>query len=105
MNARRVGVGNGEGAKEPAAVCCERLVAYQVHGVQQEVLHHAVPRAGAVVAVTKQMGMRVARSNSMGVSVLRARNVDHALRIWSSPSNAGAHSAMRNGLRLSTVPA
>lgn len=50
MNARRVGVGTGEGAKEPAAARCERLVAYQVHGVQQEVLHHAVPRAGVVVA-------------------------------------------------------
>ena len=50
MNARRVSVGTGEGAKGPAAACCERLVAYQVHGVQQEVLHHAVPRAGAVVA-------------------------------------------------------
>ena len=48
---------------------------------------------------------RVARSNSMGVSVLRARNVDHALRIWSSSSNAGAHGAVRNGLRLSTASA
>lgn len=99
MNAQRVSVGTGEGAKEPAAACCERLVAYQVHGVQQEVLHHAVPR------VTKQMGMRGSSARSMGVLVLRARNVDHALRIWSFPSNAGAHSAMRNGLRLSTVPA
>lgn len=50
MNARRVSVGTGEGAKEPAAACCKQIVAYQAHGVQQEVLHHAVPRAGAVVA-------------------------------------------------------
>ena len=63
MNARRVSVGTGEGAKGPAAACCERLVAYQAHGVQQEVLHHAPARS---LRVTKQMGMRGFSAGSMG---------------------------------------
>ena len=55
--------------------------------------------------VTRPRFLNVVRMESLNESVLCARNVDHALCIWSSPSNAGAHSAMRNGLRLSTVPA
>lgn len=91
MNARRVSVGTGEGAKEPAAACCERLVAYQAHGVQQEVLHHAVPRAGAVVARDEaDGGARVLGEVDGRVGVARQKRRSRAAHLVVPVKRGGA---------------